>query len=68
MPEQCDLLMNCGFFKKYGKTKKLECSNFLKEYCGGFKMNKCRRKQFCEKYGRPPSDDMRPDGHMMNLI
>ena len=66
--KQCEMLMNYGFFKKYGKTINLECANFIKEYCVGFKMDKCRRKQYRERHKRSPSDDMRPDGHMMNLM
>ncbi|MBN1589669.1 MAG: hypothetical protein JW888_09150 [Pirellulales bacterium] len=65
MESQCAHLETCGFFKKYQAAKDLACKGFIKLYCRGPKMNNCKRKQYREKHGEPPSDDMLPSGHMI---
>ncbi len=66
MPEaQCELLEKCGFFKKYQDIKKLACKGFIRQYCKGPKMNICKRKQYRQEHGVPPSDDMMPNGRMI---
>lgn len=63
---ECELLKNCGFFKKHQETKDLACKGFIRQYCKGPKMDKCERKAYRAKHGKPPSDDMMPNGWMIN--
>ncbi len=67
MEMQCELLEKCGFFKKYIDTKNLACRGFIKKYCKGPSMNQCERKKYREKNGKPPIDDMMPDGNTITV-
>lgn len=61
----CELLEACGFFKKYQDSINLACRVFLDTYCLGPKMNECKRKEYREKFGSPPPEDMLPTGYSM---
>jgi hypothetical protein len=63
MAEECSLLKNCGFFKKFGRLKDLACRGFIRQYCKGPRMDECKRKQFRAEHGYPPDDDLMPSGH-----
>ncbi|MBU1044006.1 MAG: hypothetical protein KJ915_06370 [Candidatus Omnitrophica bacterium] len=66
MKEQsCELLEKCGFFQKYQNTKELACKGFMNRFCKGPEMNECKRKEYRQKYGFAPSDDMMPSGQMI---
>lgn len=65
MMKECEMLNNCGFFKKYRQTKDLACKGFMRMYCRGDKQEECKRKQYKKQHGHPPSDDMLPSGHMI---
>jgi len=65
MPEKCELLAVCGFFKKYKETKDLACKSFMRNFCEGPQMGECKRKEYRKEHGVPPSDDMMPTGHIM---
>ena len=67
MPQECEKLTMCGFFKKYGEVKDLACRGFINQYCLGDKMNECKRKEYSKKHGQAPSDDMMPTGHKIFL-
>ena len=62
MKEECEILNQCGFFKKYQAVKDLACRGFIRLYCRGPKMDQCKRKQYRAEHGVPPSDDMMPSG------
>ena len=62
MPHECELLEKCGFFNKHQTDKDLACRGFITQYCRGPMMDQCRRKQYREAHGTPPSDDMMPNG------
>ena len=66
MTQECELLSTCGFFSKYQATKNLACKGFIAQYCKGPKMNQCKRKEYRNKYGTPPSENMMPSGSMIN--
>ncbi len=66
MSQQCELLENCGFFKKYNTTKELACRGFIRKYCMGPLMNECKRKEYLAANGVPPVEDMMPSGQMIN--
>jgi hypothetical protein len=68
MPNECELLDTCGFFKKYQRKKELACKGFLMQYCKGTKMSECKRKEYRQRYGKPPVDDMMPNGMMITSV
>ncbi len=65
MAQECELLAQCGFFRKYKATKELACKGFIAQYCKGALMEQCKRKAYRKEHGVPPSDDMMPTGQMM---
>ncbi|WP_407355300.1 hypothetical protein [Methanolobus sp. WCC5] len=65
---ECELLIKCGFFKKYQSTKELACKGFISRYCKGTDMDNCKRKAYRKEHGVAPSDDMMPDGHMIGRV
>ncbi len=67
MENECELLEKCGFFKKYQSTKDLACKGFISSYCRGLKMNECKRKEYRQKNGTPPVDEMMPSGQMIAI-
>ncbi len=64
MAAECELLNTCGFFKKYQDTKSMACKGFIQMYCKGDKMDECKRKQYRQEHGKPPIDEMMPNGWM----
>jgi hypothetical protein len=62
MAQECELLSKCGFFKKYQAIKSAACKGFILQFCRGPKMDQCKRKEYREMHGVPPSDDMLPNG------
>jgi len=62
---ECELLSNCGFFRKYCQTKVLACQGFISMYCKGDKMKDCKRMAYKIAHGSPPPDDMLPSGQMI---
>lgn len=65
MKKECRLLKDCSFFTKFKEINNLACQGFIHQYCRGPKMNECKRKQYLEKHGTPPPDDMMPNGQMV---
>ena len=63
--KECEMLMTCGFFRKYRATKDLVCKGIIVKYCKGPLQDQCKRKEYRMKHGSPPPDDMLPTGHMM---
>lgn len=61
----CELLEQCGFFRKYQDSLDLACRGFVKSYCKGPKMDECERKRYRREQGVAPVDDMLPTGQMM---
>lgn len=66
MDQECELLATCSFFKKYQESKELACRGFINQYCRGPKIDQCKRKEFREKHGYPPSEDMMPGGKLIS--
>ena len=65
MTNECELIGKCGFFKKYQETKDLACKGFLRMYCRGEKMSQCKRREYRDKNGTPPPDEMMPNGQII---
>ena len=60
--EICELLDDCGFFKKYSASKELACRGLARIYCKGRRQAECHRKKFKLEHGYSPSPDMLPNG------
>ena len=64
MSEDCELLANCGYFRKYQNTKEVLCQGFIRQYCKGPLQVECKRMEYRKQHGTPPPDEMMPSGHM----
>ena len=64
--QECELLEECGFFKKYKDTKELVCQGYIQKYCKSEKQDECKRKEYRKQHGTAPPDDMMPSGHMVS--
>jgi len=64
MSQECELLANCGYFKKYQNTKEVLCQGFIRQYCRGPLQVECKRMEYRKERGTPPPDEMMPSGHM----
>jgi len=62
--KECPKLEKCPFFKKYGDSKNYMCKGFIEMYCRGPRQPECKRKDYKEAHGVPPSDNMMPNGEM----
>ena len=62
MNKECELLADCGFYKKYRITREL---GLFQLYCKGPKMIECERKKYHQKNGNPPTDDLMPSGKVI---
>ncbi len=65
MANECPMLVNCGFFRKYQESKTVACRGFIAMYCRGERQGQCKRRQYRLEHGTPPPDDMMPDGQMV---
>jgi len=64
----CELLSKCAFFKKYKKCEGIT-KYFINEYCKDIsKSEKCQRKIIKVKTGTPPSEDLMPNGKIVEAI
>ncbi len=62
----CEMLGKCGFFKKYAESYESACRGLIAQYCRGSKQSQCKRKEYRQKHGTPPPDNMLPAGHLFN--
>ncbi len=63
---KCELLDTCGFFKNFKANSEVIKQGWIKMYCEDkAKSEKCARKQYRKKYGKPPADNMTPTGKML---
>jgi hypothetical protein len=65
MNQECELLANCGFFKKYQSTNDIACKGLIRQYCKGPLMDRCKRKEYRTKHNAAPPDEMMPSGRML---
>jgi len=61
----CELLEKCGFFNKYRHFDSEACEELIALYCKGSLKDECLRKAYRKEHGVPPSEDMLPDGEMI---
>jgi hypothetical protein len=58
----CRMRGSCGFMRQY-HHKLRELTHFYRIiYCTGMKMCECKRMEYQELHGTPPSDEMMPNG------
>lgn len=62
--KDCELLEQCGFFKKFMDSHQAACKGLIVQYCKGPKKDMCKRKVYKAKHGKPPVDEMLPIGTM----
>ena len=72
MTEKCELLEKCGFFKRYreqGGNKEVveeDIEAWINKYCNDIEnSNNCKRKQVRNKTGKPPADNVSPEGDIL---
>lgn len=68
MEKSCEMLENCGFFRKYGELNILACNGLIKMYCRGDRQYECVRRQYRMEHGVPPPDDMLPNGTITKMM
>jgi hypothetical protein len=66
MPEKCELLEKCGFFKNYNEHAGVLERAWIRMYCESLETSEsCERKMFRKQTGHPPVDNMAPTGKML---
>ena len=66
MPEKCELIPVCGFFKNYLKNCEVIQQGWIKNICENKeKSEKCKRKIYRQAMGKPPVDNMTPTGTLL---
>jgi hypothetical protein len=58
----CEFLSGCAFFNKYKDTLGPAYDGFVALYCSGPKLEDCKRRVHRLANGKPPADDMLPNG------
>jgi hypothetical protein len=72
MAEKCELLEECGFFKRYREQAENkdaveeDIEVWVNKYCNDIaNSNKCIRKQIRAETGKPPADNVSPEGDIL---
>ena len=66
MSEECELLDKCGFFLNFKANSEVIKQSWIRMFCeNNEKSEKCERKKFRKKTGKPPADNMAPTGKML---
>jgi hypothetical protein len=60
--EACQFLDKCAFFIQYKDLLGSAYDGFVRMYCKGPRLEKCKRRQFRLEKGVPPAQDMLPNG------
>lgn len=66
MAQECGLFQECNFLKKIRGKEKFLYEDIVKLYCQGPGLDTCERKNFYEKYGEQPLDNLLPNGKIYN--
>ncbi len=64
--KDCPYFKYCGIIKKYGNSNSRVVKGFIALYCKNEKQNECKRLKYIIEHGTPPSDELMPNGQMMN--
>ena len=66
MSEKCPLLEKCGFFKTFAGNSEVIQKGWVSLYCENLeKSEKCERKKIRQQTGKPPADNMAPNGQIL---
>jgi hypothetical protein len=66
MPEMCENLMSCNFFKDFKGNTEVVKNGWIRLFCEDKeKSEHCQRKQLKKKTGTPPPLNMSPTGKML---
>ena len=58
----CEFLSGCAFFNKYKEALGSAYDGFVALYCSGPKLEACHRRIYRLAEGKPPADDILPNG------
>ncbi|WP_298036681.1 hypothetical protein [uncultured Desulfuromonas sp.] len=64
---ECELLSQCGFFRKHETTLDLPCRGFVQAYCRGPRREACQRRAYLLLHGFSPPDDLLPNGQVVPM-
>jgi hypothetical protein len=66
MPENCELLEKCGFFKNFHGNSEVVKNSWIRMFCRDKeKSTNCKRKEIRTQTGKPPADNMAPTGKLL---
>lgn len=64
--EKCELLEKCGFFANYHGSSEVIRQGWVMAFCEvRDKSESCERKKIRKATGKPPADNMAPNGKML---
>jgi hypothetical protein len=67
MSEPCELLEKCGFFNNYKKNTEVVKQGWIRMFCEDkAKSDRCERKKIRKQTGKPPLDNMAPNGNFLS--
>ena len=58
----CEFLGGCAFFNKFKESLGAAYDGFVTMYCKGPRLESCHRRVYRLQNGKPPADDMLPNG------
>jgi hypothetical protein len=68
MNRKCDLLDDCGYFRRYQDHRSEAIDVWKKLFCMDMNYSKkCKRKQIFRETGEAPPDNMSPTGELFDL-
>ena len=66
MSEKCEFIEQCGFFINYKGNTQVMKNGWIQLFCDNVEWSeKCERKNFRRRTGKPPADNMSPTGEML---
>lgn len=68
MPDKCEFLEKCGFFRNCRGNTEVIKQGWVRLYCEDLDKSKhCERRKIREMTGQPPADNMCPTGQMLTM-
>jgi hypothetical protein len=67
MPERCELLEQCGFFRNFTSNLETIKQRWIQLFCENAENSAlCERKKIRMETGKPPADNVSPIGSILN--
>ena len=64
--DKCEFIDKCGFFLNYQGNSDFARNGWIKLFCENLEWSEeCERKKYRESTGKPPADNMAPNGSML---